>query len=253
MNCFKCFVLVISIFVLNLSNQAQTRKYTTSDAELIFSWGNLEYIDGYDGEIVKNPIRFTCFFHLGQNYNYDFSKNVGFFTGYGLRNVGFITNEVLPDGSGNYFNAKIIRRTYSLGIPVALKFGSMKDRFFVYGGGELECAFAYKEKYWNSHSRSGTKSKYSDFFGKEVNRFLPSGFVGVQLPKGLNIKFKYYLTDFLNNDYKRHSSGRNAIVSDLTKYKSSHLAYIALTWQFEPKEVLKKKQQDKGEVASLRY
>jgi hypothetical protein len=255
MNTLNLSIFVICILIFDLSMNAQ-KKYSTSDGEIIFSWGNLEYTNDYtqnnpQAEIVDNPLRFTCFFHLGQNYHYDVAKNLGFFIGYGLRNVGFITNEVLPveENSSTYFNAKIVRRTYSLGVPLAIKIGNMDKRTFIYGGGELEWAFAYKEKYWDSHDRSGTKSKYTDFLGKQVNPILPSAFVGIQLPKGMNFKLKYYLTDFLNHNYTRHSAGANQVVSDLTKYKSSQLVYIALTWQFEPKEVLKK--QTNTEVASI--
>lgn len=247
---------ILLLFLISNSNIAQVKKYSTSDGELIFSWGNLAYtnqylIDNAEAEIVDNPLRFTCFFHLGQNYHFDVSKNFGFFTGYGLRNVGFITDEVLPVGlnSNTYFNAKIVRRTYSLGIPLALKFGKMDDRFYFYGGGEMEWAFAFKEKYWDSHDRSGTKSKYSDFMGKQVNPFLPSFFLGMQFPKGLNLKLKYYLTDFLNHNYTRNVSGTNQVVSDLTKYKSSQLIYIALSWQIDAKKIVKKT--EKSEVASI--
>lgn len=252
-----CFFLTLTLFLLsNTSIEAQRKKYTTSDGEFIFSWGNLAYTNEYlqenpEAEIVDNPLRFTCFFHLGQNYHYDLSKNFGIIAGYGLRNVGLITDEVLPQeiGSDSYFNAKIVRRSYSVGIPLAIKVGSMENRFFVFAGGELEWAFAYKEKYWSSHSRSGVKSKYSDFMGKQVKPLLPSIFCGVKLPKGMNIKLKYYMTDFLNHNYSKNSSGKNQVVSDLTKYKKSQLVYFGLTWQFEPKEIIKKQKQT--EVASI--
>ena len=246
---FRFNIILIAGLLVQTVLLAQHYSYTTSSSEFIFSWGQLEYTDAYkasypQAEILNNPVRFTCFFHLGQNFHFDLSKNLGFFTGYGLRNVGFITNEVLPveSGSSEYFDAKIVRRTYSLGIPLALKIGSMKDRVYVYGGGEVEWAFAYKEKYWDSHSRSGTKSKYSDFMGSQVNPILPSAFMGIQFKKGLNVKLKYYLTDFLNNDYTRKSSGSNQVVSDLTKYKSSQLIYIAISWQVQPKKFIKKEQ-----------
>ena len=75
---------------------------------------------------------------------------------------------------------------------------------------------------------------------------LPSVFGGIQLPGGINIKIRYYLTDFLNSDY--HSQGNtNAFnVSDLTRYKTTRLYYISLSWQFNS-DYIKNKNWHKGD------
>jgi hypothetical protein len=256
------FLLLISSILCIYSGKiyAQRNVYATSGGELIFSWGDLQYTDSYlnnneNAEILGNPVRFTAFFHIGEYTHMDFNNTFGMYTGIGLRNIGMISNEVLPSstGDGTTFDAKIIRRAYTLGIPVALKVGSFKDNFHVYFGGEYEWAFHYKEKYWPAHSRDGDKSKNTNWWPEQVTTFLPSAFVGIQFPKGFNLKFKYYLKDFLNHDYSRNPTSDKAVVSDLTKYKSSPLFYISLTFHVKSKNKVKKSkvEEEEGEVVSL--
>ncbi|MBN2486048.1 MAG: hypothetical protein JXB34_08740 [Bacteroidales bacterium] len=247
----------ITLSILFLATaKAQVSRYFSPSDEIIFSWGNLALTNSYKlenpkAEITGHPVRFTCFLHAGRNYNIDLNKHLGFFSGLGLRNVGVITNEILPvvEGSTEYFDVKIVRRTYSLGVPLAIKAGMLEKESFFYAGGEIEWAFAYKEKFWESHNRKGTKHKYSEFTGNQVKPFLPSVMVGFQFKNGANLKFKYYLTDFLNHNYKGRSFGTKKVVSDLTRYKESRMLYIALSWPFDPKEITKK--EEKSEFASF--
>ncbi len=228
----------------------QTSTYTTSGSEVIFSWGDLEFTDEFkanypQASIVKQPVRFTLFFHFQQFFHLDLNNNIGFFTGIGKRNVGMISDEILPEnyqgGAGvNYFSAKVIRRTYSLGVPLALKLGSFKNHMHLYGGGEMEWSFHMKEKWWDSHSRSGTKTKRTEWWPEDITTFLPSVFVGLQFPGGVNVKFKYYLDNFLNQNNTRYTDATNPahVVSDLTKYKQSNLYYIALTYQIRTIKII---------------
>ncbi|RLD65758.1 MAG: hypothetical protein DRI95_08000 [Bacteroidetes bacterium] len=228
----------------------QTNTYTTSGSEIIFSWGELEYTDAFKADfpqasVVKQPVRFTVFFHFQQFFHLDLNNNIGFFTGIGMRNIGMISDETLPEnyqGDSNnatYFDAKIIRRTYSLGVPLAIKLGSFKDYLNIYGGGEMEWAFLMKEKWWDSHSRNGSKTKRTEWWPGNITTFLPSVFVGVQFPGGANLKFKYYMENFLNHNYgNRGATNRAHVVSDLTKYKQSNLFYIALTYQIKTAKII---------------
>ncbi len=214
--------------------QAQTKVFTTTSGELIFSWANVEFTDEYklanpDAEVVGSPARFTAFFHLGQNVHIDFNNNFGIFTGLGIRNIGFISDERLMDENNVLQDYKIIRRSYNLGIPIAFKSGSFEDHFFFYGGAEFELQFAFKEKYWESDDRSGSKTKNNQWFGSQTETFIPSVFAGVQLPKGINLKFQYYLDDFLNNGFKNI----NDPISDLTRYKSTEMMFVSISWQFQ--------------------
>jgi hypothetical protein len=276
----KRITLFIGIFACMAfagSANAQTRTYSTSGGELIFSWGDLKYSQDFlntynQAEIVNNPVRFTLFFHVQQFWHVDFSNNIGFFTGMGLRNIGMISDERLPinyvDGSGTqyspanpypadgeYFDAKIIRRTYSVGIPLALKLGSFKDHLHIYGGGEMEWSFHMKEKWWNSHSRSGSKTKSTSWWPEQITTFLPSAFVGVQFPGGINLKFKYYLENFLNHDYGKTRNQNNPaqspgqVVSDLSKYEQSNLFYVSLSFHFKTAKLMQNI--DSGTVATL--
>jgi hypothetical protein len=141
-----------------------------------------------------------------------------------------ISDEVLYNNSPNieaYENFKIIRRLYTGGIPLAIKLGAFDKHFYIYGGGEYELAIHYKEKYWNSHDRSGSKTKYTEFFGNQTPTFIPSLFAGIQLPKGLNVKFKYYPQNFFN-----HGTSNSNYISDLTRYEKTEVWMLAFSYQF---------------------
>lgn len=251
---------VISLFILlffissGITN-AQRKIYSVTSGEMIFSLSNSEFTQGFvdsfpDASIKGNPLRYTIFFHLGQYWHIDFSNTLGLISGIGIRNVGLISDETLPENyvaasNTNYVDYKIIRRTYALGVPLMLKLGSFKDHLFFFGGAEYELAFHFKEKYWtNTHNRSGTKTKSSKWFGDQVPTFLPSVIGGIQLPAGINIKFKYYLTDFLNHKFDARNSNTTVYsVSDLTRYKTSQVFYFSLCWQFNTAYLTKKEWQ----------
>ncbi|MBN1118340.1 MAG: hypothetical protein JXA77_14110 [Bacteroidales bacterium] len=254
----KLYIFFFSAFFfsINICAYSQGKIYLTSGAETIFSVGQLDYTQAFINEnpgvdIVKQPLRFTSFFHIGEFVHLNLTNNIGLFSGFGLRNIGMISDEVLPDevGSDNYVNTKIIRRAYTAGIPLAVKLGSFKDHFFVYAGGEYEYAFHMKEKYWDDHNRKGDKIKNTIWMPEQITTVLPSAFIGVQLPKGLNVKLKYYFEDFLNHEYITNKTGLTGVVSDLTKYRSSKVVYIAISWQI--KNAYKNKFKPGGEVATL--
>jgi hypothetical protein len=241
------FCLFITLGIINISVMAQKEFYTVTSGELIFSQSQAsftqEFIDQYpDARLADNNVRFTCFFHLGQYLHYDINDNFGLYSGLGVRNVGMITDESLPQTvtvSGAivpYDDYKVIRRQYMLGVPLAFKVGSFSKHLYFFGGGEYELAFVLKEKYWTgSFDRDGSKTKTVKWFSDQTPTFLPSVFAGVQFPGGFNVRFKYYLTDFLNTDYKVSSNsqeGGSFNLSDLTRYKESQVFYVSLCWQF---------------------
>ncbi len=243
----KIKYLVVLLAVLAVANQtlvAQTRTYAVTGGELLFQWADIKFSDAYmqahpNDVQVDNPLRFTCFFHVGQYLHMDFSDNLGIYTGLAVRNVGLISDEKLevPNGTGvgtMMPDYKIIRRQYTLGLPLALKLGSFNNHFFVFGGGEIEYAFVYKEKYWKSHDRDGEKTKNVEWFASQTPDFMPSVFVGVQMPGGINVKVKYYLDNFLNNSYKSSST-----VSDLTRYETSKVAYVSLSYNIPTSQMFK--------------
>ena len=241
------YLILFIIGFINVPAMAQN-VYPVTSGELIFSQSNTTFtqafLDQYPGAgLSGNNVRFTAFFHLGQYIHCDFTDKIGFFSGLGIRNVGMITDETLPQTVSTtgatvlYTNYNVIRRQYMLGVPLAIKFGSFKKHTYLFAGGEYEMAFHLKEKYWtDSFDRSGPKTKSMQWFSSQTPTFLPSVFAGVQFPGGVNLKFKYYLTDFLNTDYKVSSNSQDGgtfSISDLTRYESSQLFYFSLCWQFD--------------------
>jgi len=245
----------LAFFALFAANtNAQSDVYTVTGGEMIFSQSQAslsqDFLDTYGGASIQGQnVRFTIFFHIGQYLHVDFSDNVGIFTGLGIRNVGMITHETLPNlGGGNpgdgYTNYNIVKRQYTLGLPLALKIGSFDKHFYVFGGGEIEWAFNYKQKYWTDQNfdRSGEKVKFNDWFADQTPDFLPSVFGGVQFPGGMNLRFKYYLTDFLNNSFGKGTNNSATSVynvGDLSRYESSQLFYVSLCFQFDNRELKK--------------
>jgi hypothetical protein len=228
------FLFVLILFLSAGKVYSQTI-YSITSGEMIFSSGTLEFTNAYlqqypEAQVSGVPLRFTAFFHLSQYWHMDFSNKIGIYTGLGVKNTGVISDERLYNGSPgieSYQSYKIIRRLYTGGIPLALKVGSFKDNLYFFGGGEVELAIHYKEKYWNSHSRSGSKTKTTTWFGGQTDVILPSFIVGVQFPGGVNLKFRYYLNDFLNHNYSNTN-----FVSDLNRYKTSQVWHLSLSWQF---------------------
>jgi hypothetical protein len=255
----RCIVFIILSSIVLVPLNAQ-KIYSVISGELIFSFSDPQFSNTFkaqykNAEITKTDMRFTCFFHLGEYWHLDFTNNLGIFTGIGIRNIGLISDEKLPEivGFNQTVDYKIIRRLYTLGVPIAFKLGSFKDHSYFYLGGEYETGLQYKQKYWsNTQTRSGVKTKSSQWFGDQTPHFLPSVFAGIQMQRGINIKFRYYLVNFLNSDYKAGNNdtpGTNFNISDLTRYSKSEVFYISLCWQFRTYRLIPAKPQTRTQVA----
>lgn len=156
----------------------------------LLSFGNVK--EG--GEGIHNVPRFTMFFNLGSNYNYDFSNNFGIFTGLNIKNIGLITKND---------TAKLKRRVYTLGVPLGFKIGNIRDGFFVFFGGEYDLAFNYKEKLFYQ----GDKKKFNEWFSDRTPTFMPSVFAGFRFDPGFGIKLQYYPNNFFNKDFSQTVNG----------------------------------------------
>jgi len=196
---------------------AKKKIHSESVSELIFSWGKVEASPLDPGTVV----RFSCFFHLGQQVHIDFNKNTGFYTGLSLRNVGIINN--LND------SVKIKQRVYTLGIPIAFKFGDMTGTYIAVGV-EGEFAIQYKQKVFVNDEKSKTNIWFSD----RTNIFLPSAFGELRTKYGTYLKFKYYLTDFLKPG-KQHVNVPG-ITYNPTK---SQMAYVSIGYAFNNRRMRK--------------
>jgi hypothetical protein len=224
-------LILLSITLIPLNVNSQFSK--ENSGEFIFSSSNVES----NNIKINSKIRFTCFFHLGQNLHYDFSNVFGVFSGYGIRNIGIITEEN---------NIVVKRRTYSLGIPLAVKLGSFKNHFYVYGGGEYELFFHYKQKQFINNN----KTRQSEWFSNRTQRFAPSFFTGLQFPGGINLKFKYYPENFLNVKFRGTDFGQAVDYSDFNK---TQLFYFSLCFNFKNKDFKKLYNPDDqpGRIAAL--
>jgi hypothetical protein len=209
------FFLILSVYSYNAKAQFSKE----NSGEFIFAFSQVEK----NAIEIPTKMRFTLFFHLGQNLHYDLTNNLGFFTGYGIRNIGIVTKE-----SDILFK----RRTYSLGVPLAIKMGSFKNHVYFYTGGEYELFFHYKQKLYVG----GNKSKQSSWFSNRTKRFAPSFFAGIQFPGGINLKFKYYPENFLNTSFKGYDFG---VPVDYADFNKTQLFYIAVSFNFKSKDFKK--------------
>jgi len=202
-------VFILYLVTLFWAFPASAQKfYTMSGGEIIFSSSIVEQ----NHSDVNSNLRFTLFFHVGEFFHLDLGNNVGFFSGIGLRNVGFITEED---------DLKIKYRSYNLGVPFAFKAGSFRKNLYVFGGAEYEWMFHFKQKVFVNDE----KSKYSSWFSNRTDDFIPSVFGGVQFPKGFQVKFKYYLRDFLNHNYDG-----GGLYTNYTTFNKTQVWYISLSY-----------------------
>jgi len=178
--------LFILFFGIGALAQDAKKVYTTTSGELIFSLANITDNGNEEGSIL----RFSPVVNIQNWVNIDKTDNFGLFTGLSVRNVGFIY-----DVPGTSTRKKY--RTYNLGIPVGVKIGNL-SKSFLFAGYELEVPVNYKEKTFINEDK---EDKDNIWFSNRVNTFNHSLMLGVQMPYGATLKFKYYLTNFFNKDY----------------------------------------------------
>lgn len=222
-------IIVLLNFLLVLQQTDAQAIYPVSSGEMIFSFSDVEQ----NGVNVPTNMRFTIFINYGQYWHFDLSNSIGLYTGGAIRNVGFITEQN---------DIKIKRRVYTLGVPLALKLGSFKDNLYIFGGGEYEFPFHYKQKIFVDDS----KIKKSQWLSERTLQFLPSVFAGIQFPKGLNLKFKYYLENFLNRDFTGNDLG---VPVDYQNFNQTQLFYISVSFQLKGSKYKEEYKEKSYEVA----
>ena len=200
----KSIVIFLALCISGWVTNAQTKPYVTSGGELIFSGSNYE-----DG----GAVRFSPVINIQNLVNFDKSQSFGWFTGLNVRNVGLIYDE--PGG------VRIKARTYNLGIPVGLKVGNLEGKF-IYFGYELEIPLNYKEKLFVNEDK---EDKFNTWFSARTPSVYHTLMVGIQLPYGSNIKFKYYLTNFFDDDYHAEDQDGNPIT-----YPDVNIFYVSLNY-----------------------
>ena len=230
-------ILITVLFLCTTEMSAQLNVYRSGGGELILSGADVSFIAPTNHTDVNTNARFTLFFHTQQLLNIDLTGNLGIYTGAAIRNVGLIMedryqylgfSDVSPEMMDK--NAKVKRRSYSLGFPLAVKLGAINKDFFFYAGGEYEWMFHYKQKLFIDD----TKTKQKEWGSARVTPWNPSLFAGVQFPGGFNLKFKYYMNDFLNHDYVGEDFGRPV---DYSQFESSGIWYVSLAVIINRKQI----------------
>jgi len=192
----KLITIFIFCTVFAIAGFSQSRTYVTSGLEIIFSEAKMSDASNPD---ANSTLRFAPIINPQSMINVDLSKSIGIFSGLAIRNVGYIYDKyqtVPTDGTTDPIKKKF--RTYNVGIPFGVKLGDLEG-FFIYGGYEIEFPFVYKEKTFNT---AGEKTNTDVFwFSNRTQNVQQSWLVGVQLPYGLNVKFKYYFTEFHNENF----------------------------------------------------
>ena len=203
-------IAISLMFVITVSlAYSQSKTYFSAGGEIIFSLAAIDHTNAYypNGNSEGNIMRFSPFFCLQTNFNYDFSKNFGSYLGLSIRNIGFIYDQYPVPNPENPAETKMLKkkfRTYNLGLPIGLKIGLL-DKVFVYGGYEIEFPFNYKEKTFDGDHKD---DKFNVWFSDRVEQFQHGFFAGIQLPYGANLKFKYYLSNFHNMDYTDNNGSK---------------------------------------------
>jgi len=172
------------------------------------------------GNHVRNIPRFTFFFNVGHNLNYDFNRHFGFFTGINLKNIGLITKD-------DNDSVKLKRRVYTLGVPVGFKIGDLRNgSFFFFAGGSYDLAFNYKEKKFIDGDK---KEKFNEWFSDRTPLLMPSLFAGIRMRPGFGLKVQYYPNNFFNKEYKEKLNGA---YTQPYQHLDAKLFFVTLSYDF---------------------
>ncbi len=223
----KITVILLSSFLI-ISYSYGQNTYFTSGGEMIFSFASIND-NGYS---ESSTIRWAPFFNVQSMLNVDFSDNMGLFTGLAIRNVGYIYDNYSSELEGV---VKKKFRSYNLGLPLGIKLGNL-DKFFIYGGYEIEVPFVYKEKTFDGGDKI---DKITGWFSKRQNLFQHGFLVGIQLPFGSNIKFKYYLSEFHNQDFTDSAGNKPYAGLDSNIFYISFSSYLFKNFDFTEPELKK--------------
>lgn len=216
-----CILLITSFTNLKAQEQSNKKLYSSTSLEIIFSFANVSA----EGVSISNVMRFAPVFNFQWLVNYDLSNNFGIYSGLDIRNLGFIRENLALDPK-----LKFKHRVYTFGLPVGLKVGNIKDGIFVYFGGQIEWAFNYKEKRFENNDKV---DKFVEWNSKRVNQWQPSAFIGIDFPYGINIKFKYYFDDLLNEDFILYDA--DGVASKPYAGQNSQLFYFSINFfMFKP-------------------
>ena len=225
----KQILLFSALCLLAFSSNAQEKEwYVSGEGEMIFSFADIKAPNQANAETI---LRWSPVFNFAGHLNKDLSKNIGFNIGLAIRNVGFISKfDFEVDDPNIDFNPdnidKIKFRTYNAGIPIGIKIGNLSQEkpFFLFAGYEIEFPLHYKQKEFDGGEKV---HKRTAWFSDRVNPVQQAVWGGIQFPQGFALKFKYYLTDFLNKDFDNFKSDEVVTNYDLF---NANVFYFSLEW-----------------------
>ncbi len=215
------FTVFIFCTITAVSGFGQSEAYWSVGGEMLFSFANIT-----DNGVSENStLRWAPVINLQGKYNMDFNENIGIFTGLFGRNVGYIydnyRDRTLVEGEyGNPHKQKF--RSYNVGVPFGIKIGVL-DRVFLYGGYEVEIPVRYKEKTFDGSDKTNTTTGW---FSDRQQLFQHGFMAGIQFPYEFTVKFKYYLSEFHNQDYVQNDG--------IKPYSGleSHVFYFSVGYNF---------------------
>lgn len=235
-----CLLISFLHQVANAQAPSARKTYWRSATEFIFSFSDVQGkipqdSMQYQDQDLSAALRFSGFFNFQYQYHYDFSRTVGFMTGFGVRNVGFINS--IGD------SIKLKQRVYSFGVPLALKVGRLPDDLTFSLGVEPELFFHYKQK----AIYDDEKYKKMGWFSNRVNLINPSLFFEVRFKSNSFIRCKYYLRDVLVEGKQSVNLGEKGVYFNP---ENSKMFYISLG--VSVLEQPRKKNTDERKVFSFR-
>ncbi|HNB80885.1 MAG TPA: hypothetical protein PLP34_07520 [Chitinophagaceae bacterium] len=132
--------------------------------------------------------RYTYFFNLATDFNFEVNKHFKPFAGLSLKNIGLIIN--------TNDSVKSKHRVYTLGVPLGLKFFLLKkEKLMIKVGGDVSVAIDYK---WKNYVNN-TKKKDHEFFSDKTSLLFTSAFMGFSY-SGVSISANYYFNNFFHSD-----------------------------------------------------
>lgn len=135
--------------------------------------------------------RYSYFFNIGVDVNFNLQKNFSIYTGFQIKNIGLITK--IND------SIRFKERVYTIGAPLGIKLFSNDKKFMFKLGGDVALAFNYKMKYFLNGDKLYKKN---EFFSNNASYFFASIFAGVSY-EGIAISGNYYLTNFYNPSFTK--------------------------------------------------
>jgi len=92
--------------------------------------------------------------------------------------------------------------------------------------------FVFKQKIFENDE----KTKYVEWFSNRTPHFIPSVFAGMQFPYGMQVKFRYYLDNYLNHNYKGSTT-----YSDYTSFNKTQVWYISFSYVIRNRNIKQSK------------